>query len=291
MPVFLQPYMRGIIVGLGALFGIALGFAVATGLGRTLAPAATKPQTLVPRNTTASKQASLQDYEIILRRNLFNSSAPGTLGKTSPETSETPVARSTQKLTLLGTVNAGKQSLALIEAGKESALYRGKELLPDGGRLDSILRNQVRIQYPDGSSQTLSMETAPLPDSRPSANQQNQAPGTYQVREVSENSWAIPASEMERARENMSQLLKQARLEPHVVDGQTDGFMVRMIKPGTLLGQLGLRLGDIITSVNGVSLDSPEKALQIFQQLREARRLTVSLIREGNPVNFEYEVD
>ena len=89
----------------------------------------------------------------------------------------------------------------------------------------------------------------------------------------------------------MNELLKQARLEPNIVNGQTSGFVVRMIRPHTLFTMLGLRLGDVIMQVNGVTLDSPEKALQIFQQLREAKNISISLLRNGKPLTFEYEVE
>lgn len=291
MLVILQPYMRWILLGLCVALGISLGFATASGIGRTLAPQAEISSPVATAKPPSKKQPPIQDYETILRRNLFNSSAPGSLSHAPQTSGETGAARTSVKLNLLGTVDGGGNSLALIEAGKETELYRAGARLPDGGRIESIQRNQVRIQYPDGSSQTLSAEAAPLAESHPAAGAGTPGADNYQVKEIAPNSWAIPASEMERARENMSTLMKQARLEPHVVEGQTDGFMIRMIRPGTLLAQLGLKLGDIITSVNGVTLDSPEKGLQIFQQLREAKRLTVSLIREGNPVNFEYEVN
>jgi general secretion pathway protein C len=43
--------------------------------------------------------------------------------------------------------------------------------------------------------------------------------------------------------------------------------------------------------INGMPLDGPEKALQIFQQLREARQISIGLTRNGTPMNFEYEVE
>ena len=64
-----------------------------------------------------------------------------------------------------------------------------------------------------------------------------------------------------------------------------------MIRPRSLLANLGMKVGDVVSSVNGVELDSPEKALQIFQQLREAKRLTVDLTRGQEKMSFEYQVN
>ncbi len=61
--------------------------------------------------------------------------------------------------------------------------------------------------------------------------------------------------------------------------------------PAALLAQMGIRRGDVILKVNNMTLDSPEKALQVLQQLREARQLTVDLERKDKPMTFAYEIN
>jgi general secretion pathway protein C len=80
-------------------------------------------------------------------------------------------------------------------------------------------------------------------------------------------------------------------MEPRLVNGATDGFVIAMLQPGSLLSQMGFHKGDVVMQVNGMPLDSPEKALQIFQQLREARSLRVHVERQGEPSVFEYDVN
>jgi type II secretory pathway component PulC len=51
--------------------------------------------------------------------------------------------------------------------------------------------------------------------------------------------------------------------------------------------------GDLIQSVNGRSVSSAEKALEIYTMLREAKSLTIELVRQGAPLtiaiaNVEY---
>ncbi len=111
------------------------------------------------------------------------------------------------------------------------------------------------------------------------------------MRSLGQNRWVIPRSEAERARSNLGELLKSAHLVPNVVNGSTEGFMVRMIRPDSLLAQLGLRVGDVVMQVNGVELSSPEKALQIFTQLRDARNISLGLVRGGEQLSFDYAVD
>jgi general secretion pathway protein C len=54
---------------------------------------------------------------------------------------------------------------------------------------------------------------------------------------------------------------------------------------------MGMQRGDVIIDVNNIKLDSPEKALMIFQQLREARQISVAVERNGNPLSFAYEIE
>jgi general secretion pathway protein C len=114
---------------------------------------------------------------------------------------------------------------------------------------------------------------------------------TAGIRSVGENRFQISRQEIDKARGNLNELLKQARMEPNIVDGRTEGFVVRMIQPRSLLANLGIQLGDVVNEVNGVTLDGPEKALQIFQQLREANNITIGLTRGGTRMNYEYEVN
>ena len=112
-----------------------------------------------------------------------------------------------------------------------------------------------------------------------------------EVREVGENRWLISRNTMESVRENFADQLRLAQMQPRTVDGKTDGFLVRRINPRSLLSKLGIQRGDVILDVNNIKLDSPEKALQVFQQLREARQISVAVERNGQPMSFSYEIE
>ncbi len=55
--------------------------------------------------------------------------------------------------------------------------------------------------------------------------------------------------------------------------------------------KIGLQVGDLIVEINQVELNSPEKALQIFQQVREANNISLGLMRNGQPRTFEYRFE
>jgi general secretion pathway protein C len=237
----------------------------------------------------------LTDYQVILQRNIFDSTAPGIGTLAGAETPGKPAAPAAPRpnLRLLGTVVAGGGSLAVIHTGQETKAFRTGDELPGGGRIEEVGRNLVQIKYPDGALATLHLYVGESPRETPAAASTGGPGGTGGdgIQAVGENRWVIPRSVAEQARGNLNELLRQARMEPHIVAGRTEGFVVRMLRPKSLLDMMGIQRGDVLMQVNGMALDSPEKALQIFQQLREARHLSVSLMRNGVPMNFEYEVN
>lgn len=269
-----------------ALLGLTLGHLGASLVGIRLAKDPSPPPVAIERGGGRPLASNLLDYEVIVQRSLF---APELAGKYSlavrPESaSAAPVPRS--NILLLGTIAGGARPLALIRNGNENAILRLGEILADGGKVIAIARQMLKLRYPDGSEQII------LPPEIPSAEGEKSPPAAGQaVRSGGDNRFAITRAEAEKARSNLGELMKQARMEPHLVNGKTDGFEVKMIKPNTLFTALGLQKGDIVKEVNGLALDSPEKALQIFQQLREAQHIVVSVVRNDAPLSLEYNLD
>lgn len=292
-----QRYFREIALGLTLLLGLTLGLLAASGLGVLWRPSLLTPRPAAQAPPAAVRKPALADAEIILQRNIFDSSAPGAQTLAGASSALQPVAAAPRaNLTLLGTVAAGVRSLALIRADQEVEVYKLDEELPGGGTLVEVNRNQIRIAYPGGEEEVLVIEEQSQAGATPAATPRTTAaPRTGAlgegVRSIGENRWLLPKEEVEKARASMNELLRQARMEPNIVDGRTEGFVVRMIQPRSLLSNLGIQRGDVVMQVNGVELDSPEKALQIFQQLREAKNISLSLTRGGNRLNFQYEVN
>ena len=57
------------------------------------------------------------------------------------------------------------------------------------------------------------------------------------------------------------------------------------------LAKMGLQRNDVVLDVNNIKLDSPEKAMQVFQQLREARQISIAVERNRQPLSFVYEIE
>lgn len=301
MLIFIQRYYLAAFILLSGLCGLALGKLVAVELGHRLQPPLVNTQLSVPTAKKKAAAASLSDYAIILQRDIFNPTggeqefAPASLESVTTD-QPTLVKRSSTKWELIGTVT-GSDALAILSDGKETytSLLHGE--LPDGAKISVIERNRVTLEFEDGSSLVLeAQEETPLDlvsaskptRSRPAAQTGVQTGG--QVESLDENRWLIPADVAENARGNVGDLLKQALAIPYLENGQTTGFQLRMVQPNSLIAQLGLQKGDILREVNGLALNSPEKALQVFGQLRQASQISISLERKGEAKTFAYEI-
>jgi general secretion pathway protein C len=306
MALVFQRYFRAFYLLVPVLLGLALGHLAATSVGVLLTP----PVRIVDQGARAVSAPLLppkiNDYEVIVQRNIFDSTAPGvmTLASAPPLDNQQQAAppQARPNMALLGTVTRGDLSLAVIRTDNEVKTYRQGGETPGGGVLEEVARLFVTIKFQDGSTLNLPLhDVAGDRGSTPVATGRGRAgagaaappaaPSDEAVRSIGENRWSISREEAERARGNLNELLKQARMEPRIIDGRTEGFVVRMIQPRSLLALLGIQRGDVLMQVNGVELDSPEKALQIFQQLREARSISIGLMRNEQRMNFDYQID
>lgn len=251
------------------------------------------------------------DLQIILQRSLFNAAAVGsTLERVSlsdvvspvddSESSQTAVAAiNLDNYTLLGTVVAGGDSLALIQSGSEVGIHGlGSELttgvmitgierrlvvlMARGERYELPLVEQQQQEAPSRTAARGAATRAPVAAT---------AAATANVVDLGDGRYRVDRAMVDSARANMGTLLQSARMIPHLENDQTVGFRLVGMQRGSLLEQLGLRLGDVIMEINRVKLDSPEKALQVFQQVREANNISLGLVRDGQPQTFEYSFE
>ncbi|MGE5182695.1 MAG: PDZ domain-containing protein [Acidobacteriota bacterium] len=68
------------------------------------------------------------------------------------------------------------------------------------------------------------------------------------------------------------------------------GFRVSGIGRGSVLDRAGLRDGDVIRGVDGMDVSTPAAALEVYQQLRSANRLTIDLYRDAEPVQISVTI-
>lgn len=76
----------------------------------------------------------------------------------------------------------------------------------------------------------------------------------------------------------LGRFLQQVETEPFLEDGRFVGFRLIALR-GELFRGVDLRPGDTILRVNGMPIERPEEALQVWNGLRVASELTVEFLR------------
>jgi general secretion pathway protein C len=69
-------------------------------------------------------------------------------------------------------------------------------------------------------------------------------------------------------------------------DGQFIGFRLGPGKNRALFGRLGLRRNDIVTNVNGISLDDPATAFTLMEQISSAQEIDLTIKRGDKVMNI-----
>ncbi len=100
----------------------------------------------------------------------------------------------------------------------------------------------------------------------------------------------ISRSQIKRLTADPGVMFSQIRLVPYVVNGRTEGFRFEYLNPESLFYQAGIRPGDILVAVNNIPIQSSEDAFRILEELRNESLITVTLKRNGSPVNIEVEI-
>jgi type II secretion system protein C len=145
----------------------------------------------------------------------------------------------------------------------------------------SIVIERERIVIPAPGLQV------PTPPPAPAADTEAPYGG---IRMVGEHAYEVPGTDVRMAMTYPDTLAGQARMVPAFREGKAQGFKLFSIRPGSLPAKLGLQNGDVLKRINGISLESPERALEAYVGLREARRVELDVERDGAPVLLTYDI-
>jgi general secretion pathway protein C len=110
------------------------------------------------------------------------------------------------------------------------------------------------------------------------------------IKKTGDNSYEVEQSEVDKALGNLSSLATQARIVPAFEGGKPVGFKLFSIRPNSLYSKIGIQNGDVIKRINGYEINSPDKALEIYQKLKDSKNVTLDLKRRGKPMTLEYGI-
>lgn len=110
------------------------------------------------------------------------------------------------------------------------------------------------------------------------------------ITKISDTEYRIQRGLVNRILENQADLMRTARVVPHEEGGRVVGVKMYGIRRNSLLGRLGMQNGDVLRTINGFDMTSPDKALEAYARLRESDHLTLSVVRRGQPTNVNFNI-
>jgi len=262
----------------------------------------------------AAKPLVTAEYGMIVERNIF-----GATEKAEPipleereELIET-LEETTLQLSLLGTA-AGDSSSArafiLDQKDKSQDIYRVGDTV-QGAEIRQILRGKVVLRRGEkdeiltmaegndqpqppaaavdrrGRQANRGLRTSPSPEAEAGADE----PGNIEEsREIEEEIIPIAQDELQGSINDLNQLMTQVRIRPYFRGGKPEGLIVSQIQNDSIFAKLGLMNGDIIASVNGKQMSSPEEAFQLYNSLNTGSQVTVEITRRGQKKMFTYDI-
>lgn len=270
-----------------ALINIAalalLSYSLAQGTWRLLTPAVAEDPSPV---ALAGAPGGAPDLQTLLDANLFG--RPAVAPGAEPGLRLDAIPPSSLNLTLTGVMVTARGSFALISAGGGLQLpfAVGDEVAP-GAALYAVYPDRVLIRR-GGATESLMLKDS-----------DSGAPGTPAVararggagnanRVIQARSSGNFTVDREQLTEQMQtpEFLTQALMVPN----PGGGFLVREIQPGSLYEKLGLRVGDVITTVNGQPVNTVEDVMRLYSQFGSTSNVQVDIQRGGNNETLVYNL-
>ncbi len=254
-----------------------------------------------PKRSLNENLLTSGSYSSVVSRNIFNSQGiiPDPLvekGKenTQQQKDNDPVP-SQLPLTLTGTLvhTNPKKSIANIELkGKNSVLaYIPDREIDKIATLVSVERNKAiirnlnngRLEYLEMSSTTkISFSGSKVQKISPTSNE---------VMQVAPNKFEIKRSDVMKYTTDMASILQQAAMAPRRnANGDIDCFKFLSIQPGSIYTQLGFQNGDCLKAVNGEVIDSPAKAMDMYNALKSSNNIKIKVERDGKDNENDYTI-
>lgn len=219
----------------------------------------------------------------ISRWNLFGTenrvSAPAIVQKEIPKTN--------LKLTLRGVYVSEVGGGAIIaEANGKERFYAVNSRLPGGATLKEVHPMNVVLQRQNRALETLELPKESVGFGKSATpNRDRRA-----LRRGASNRLNLKQYRQDLMREPQ-RLTDAIKMQPYSEKGRFVGYKVNPGRDRALFDRVGLHPGDIVTSVNGIHLDTPAKGLNVLRSLQEASSVRLDVKRNGRSQTFDVSID
>jgi general secretion pathway protein C len=306
----LRKYLWAVDLAIVALCSTFLGMAASGAVESKFASMPAPMRKAAPKAPKQdAKPAFDKDPTSILKRNVFCSTCPPILDDGTQPEEEAPdpgiqETKTTLPLAVLAIMyapppNGIRWSIAVM---RDTEL-KATGAYPVGGKIHGaivtgILETRIYLDN-KGKTEYIDLFEPPAPPPPPPGAAPPPAPAKDDpfaaelangIKKLSENNYELRRNTLESVLGNMNLLSRSARIVPEMKDGKAAGFRLFAVRPDGPFAMIGMQNGDIISSINGLDITSPEKALEVYAKLKSASHLSLGMERNGSKVTKEYNI-
>jgi general secretion pathway protein C len=213
------------------------------------------------------------------------------------------------QLSLLGTIAGDTDSgraIILDQRKRSQDIYRVGDSVQEA-EIRQILRGKVILRHGEKDEILLMVEgdkkdesakpkTAARADRRRSRLQTGIPTRTSPPEKVSETgaikeeTISISQDVLQNSMNDINDLMTQVRVRPYFRRGKSEGLIVSQIRADSVFANLGLMNGDIISSVNGKQISTPEEAFGFYNSLKSGGEISIEITRRGKKKMLNYDI-
>ncbi len=192
-------------------------------------------------------------------------------------------------LTLKGTLfTQSPNPLVIIEdsgTGQVIMYELGDDI--NGFKVAGIRRGEVTLASPEGEYKLLFPYGGVFQEDAPGLdNDDKWYHLTRQGNTITTDKETV-AGAVSRARD----IMRNIRIRPYSAEGKRSGIAITSLKETGILKEIGVKQGDIVKTVNGLTLNSPYQIFNAYRKLRNKDVITVNILRKGAPLDLTYRVE
>ena len=250
------------------------------------------PVSDVTKSSTAGKKGEKTKQTSVSQLHLFGEAKVASETTKTQQVSKAPITR--LNLTLRGVIASGSPDVAkaiIADSTGHENFYALGAKIPGGATLEEIHVNHVILKR-NNRLETLQLpKEAPRGQTFKSRSRTSRSTARTVTSSANKDTGTLLREYRETLKTDPQQLMDLVRTQPYRENGRLVGYKIRPGKDRKLLRKFGLRSGDVVTAVNGVSLDNPIKGLEILRDLSTASQVSISIKRNGVAKNLSFQID
>lgn len=250
------------------------------------------PSAFTAKASSVEKSSSVSLEKVAALHLLGRSDVPPPAEEAKPIVA--PETRLNLTLRGLIAINSQHGARAIIAQGRgNEQAYKVGDTVPGGAILHEIHADRVIIER-GGRFETLTLPKEKVVMGNPPG---GSTPVPAQVSPLS-GIVAKPSADARQLQAIRQTVLKNPQeamglinAQPVMEGGQLKGYRVNPGRDRALFNSVGLRPGDIVTSVNGIALNDMSQLGALFEQLSSAARLDVTVERRGQQTRLSLNLE